>query len=195
MNQKRNRGFSLIELLIVMAIILVVSALALPNIMQAIQAYKMRNILGGFANLSRDVRARAIRDNREYKVFWYWDPSNRLGFFGDYNNNFAYDVGEPLYLLPNGAWIDFGGISPSIASMNLTYNQNWNLPAFNSRGAPCIWWMAPCATVNGGPVGFQMAFYDMGVWWGQSTMWGAVTVHPGGRVKTWLWSGSTWQGQ
>ena len=195
MMKKRDRGFSLIELLIVMAIILVISALAMPNVMQAIQAYKMRNTLGGFANLSREVRMRAIRDNRDYKVFWHWDPSNRLGFFGDYNNNFMFDVGEPVYLLPNGAWVDFGGISPSIATMNLNYNQNWNLPGFNSRGVPCIYWMTPCATVNGGPVGFQMAFYDMGFWWGQSTMWGAVTVHPGGRIKSWVWDGNSWQGQ
>lgn len=59
----RMRGFSAVELVVVVAIILIVSAVALPSFMQAYRAYQLNDVAGRVAGTLKLARYEAIRRN------------------------------------------------------------------------------------------------------------------------------------
>jgi prepilin-type N-terminal cleavage/methylation domain-containing protein len=65
---RRQAGFSLIEMLIVVAIILIMSAVALPNIGQFIRNYKIRGATENVAGLIQAARTKAVMTNTNVGV-------------------------------------------------------------------------------------------------------------------------------
>src|SRR5256885_10251820 len=59
----RSHGFSMIELLAVMAVILVVSAISTPSFMRAYQYYQVSNAATSMGNVIKYTRYEAIRRN------------------------------------------------------------------------------------------------------------------------------------
>jgi hypothetical protein len=75
----------------------------------------------------------------------------------------------------------------SLTSTELSYTPTVvSTVIFNPRGIPC----AIVSSVTTCPKGMVIYFTDtrnVG-----SPGWGAVSVSPAGRVKTWLWKGDAW---
>jgi prepilin-type N-terminal cleavage/methylation domain-containing protein len=190
--QKQNRGFSLIELLIVVAIIAVLAALALPTILTAIENMKLQQTLSSYAQLQREARTAAIRSNRMVTIWLWWDaPTQQLIYYADLDGDFQLDSTEPQFMPPRSTWLQFGG-APSSASMNLPNVPQVFFPiSYNSRGVLCQWNGAN-SCLNAGAVRHEIYFYNhRGNF--VPVAWGAVTVVPGGRTKSWLWGGTSWQ--
>lgn len=61
--ERRDRGFSLVEMLIVVAIVAVMAAVALPNIGQYIRNYRIRGAAQDVAGALQTARSRAIMSN------------------------------------------------------------------------------------------------------------------------------------
>ncbi len=66
-----NPGFSLLELLIVLAIVALVAALSAPGLMSAVRTSRLRGAGSDFAGLLQQARMRAIQDDRFYSVYPY----------------------------------------------------------------------------------------------------------------------------
>ena len=62
------RGFTLVELLIVVAIALTVAAVALPSVLNSIYNVRLRAAANEVAGLLQQAHFRAIRDNTYYPV-------------------------------------------------------------------------------------------------------------------------------
>lgn len=189
--QNRNRGFSLIELLIVVAIIAVLAALAIPNFLTAMESMKLQNVMNSYTQLHRTARMQAIRGNRVVAIWPWWDAgSQQIMYFADLDNDFMPDPNEAQFIAPRSTWLQFGG-APSNASMNLPASGQVFWPAYNARGMLCQY-AGTNACWNAGTVRHEIYFYNhRGDW--MPVAWGAVTVVPGGRSKTWMWSGTSWQ--
>jgi len=199
-DRRRQSGFSLIELLIVVTIILVVTAIAVPNIMRARSAYRLRSAAHDQASLVQRLRVEALRGNDTMRIWSSWEWSGSAwtnSFFVDANANCMKDANETIEVrMPTNM---FWGWGPSTASMNLDFTpQNtWMPPAFNSRGIPCqygvVTW-TECSTTSGGqPIGFVYFLTDYEQGWGTPSGYAAITVSPAGKVRSWTWSGTTWQ--
>jgi type IV fimbrial biogenesis protein FimT len=122
---KKSRGFSILELLVVLAVIAVVSAIVTPNFISWRNNAKMR---GAVDNLMGDLemaKIRAVKENNFVAVMF-----NPTGYrvFVDKANFWVQDTDERLVRvrqLPAGVTFDLG-------------NPNWgftnNRTRFNSRG-------------------------------------------------------------
>ena len=62
--QSKTSGFSLIELMIVVAIIMVVSAMALPSMARGITTIRLRGAATTIAGMVQKARIEAVRTNR-----------------------------------------------------------------------------------------------------------------------------------
>ena len=206
--RKRQSGFSLIELLIVIAIIMVIAAMATPNVMNAINNIRLRAGASELAGLLQQCRQRAVKDNRYYTV----KPTNLTGSglaaYVDLNFNNSFDnvapSPEPLIQFPANISVNSG--APNTANLKnnccSTFTpQNQNiLPSFNSRGLPCVspgGNPPPANSVcnirdaSNNPVGFLYTMNQPRPF--GAVGWAAVSVTPAGRIRVWTYSGTTWQ--
>jgi type II secretory pathway pseudopilin PulG len=190
---KRNQaGFSLVELIMVCVILIIVSAIAVPNIMQANANYKLDAAGHSVASLLQQTRMQAVKLNQpQYAQF---DPATKMAFAND-GTTATYATGNPdialgsglSFQIPIDAWraqfdTYVGGAPPA---------DHINQPiGFNSRGLPCSLGANPlvCPAATTG--------YE---WFIQGPRgWEAITITPAGRIKSWRLSSSststaTWQ--
>ena len=202
--RKKQSGFSLLELLVVVAIIMVIAAMATPNVMNAINGIRLRGSASEVAGLLQQCRQVAVRSNRYYTVRPAMVTGARAAFV-DLNYNTTFDGGapapEPIIQFPQSVTVVTAGapntgnlfsnaFQPGFAPLSV-------LPSFNARGLPCVGaGNAPpqpnsVCNNNAGAVGF--VYYLSQTRPFGAVGWAAVTVTPAGRIRVWTYSGSTWQ--
>lgn len=177
-----HRGFSMIELLVVMAIAVVVAALATPAILQTVRTYRVGTAANEVSNILQRTRYEALRSNsavgcRPVQV------SGRWYVYIDLNNNNAMDPTEPRIVLP--ATVEFLAEAdvPSVDSMGLGATR---VPAgliqFDGRGM---------VNFGGNPPATLLVFFGNRNRPGDG--YRAVSLTPTGRTKTWKAAeGTTW---
>ena len=208
-------GFSMIELMIVIAIGLVIAAMAVPNISRAIVTVQLRESIVGVAGLMQKTRIEAVRTNRTQVA----RAANVQGVnyvFVDLNQNDAPDQCAPPRCNPitTEPVVQLGrDVAPASGPpVNFTAEQllgifgykgqtDSPLPfnmGFNPRGLPCTptpssGAVATCDAAFTKAVGSQAGFiyyFKKPSTFGDQ--WGAITVTPAGRVRSWVLSGTTW---
>jgi type II secretory pathway pseudopilin PulG len=78
---KRERGVSMIELAIVLLVVMVISAMAIPQLLNAINMYKLRNACSSFAGIAQQARSRAVQDSAYYSVYFNTSDSSMTEAF------------------------------------------------------------------------------------------------------------------
>jgi Tfp pilus assembly protein FimT len=192
----RTRGVSLLELCIVLAVMLVVAASALPNVMTAMQQYRLRTAAKDVAAMLQRSRMRCARDNRHYTLQNSQITQGNTTYsrlFLDQNADGAYDGGEAIVQLPAG--VRFSSASApvlSAAALGYTPQPSSTALSFNGMGLPCVMRNGVCTNwdANGNAVGVVYFLQDSRP---ASTAWAAVAVTPAGRTRTWLWSSGSSQ--
>jgi prepilin-type N-terminal cleavage/methylation domain-containing protein len=197
--QRRTRGFSLLELLVVVAITLVIAAVLLPNVINTIYNIRLRSAANDVTGLLQQARFRAIRDNTYYPVC-YTPAGNTALFYIDVTtaHNCATAWSSSTFVDVRGNTVTYPTVqlsgnvispttgNPDIATMALPVTPATTPPFFSSRGTPC--------TVNG-----NVCLSTAGPWYqifltdSRPNGWASITVSPAGRTKVWLWTGNQWQ--
>ena len=108
-NEGTNRapaaGFSLTELMIVLVIFGIMTAVALPGLNKFLRATDLNGQVQQTATMIRVVRQRAITENNNYVLTWD-DTIHAFGWYDDDNNNGVKDVTEARKdPTPYAAWI------------------------------------------------------------------------------------------
>lgn len=196
----RAAGVSLLELCVVLAVMLVVAASALPTVTTAMQKYRLRMAAKDVASMLQRSRMSCVRNNRHYTLLQRQvtqGGQNYSQLFLDQSTNSAYDRGEPMVQLPRG--VQFNSASaPALSAATLGYTPQPPSTAlsFNGMGLPCVMRNGICTNwdANGNAVGVVYFLQDSRH---ATTSWAAVAVTPAGRARTWLWSpgNSQWVGQ
>lgn len=192
----RAQGVSLLELSIVLAVMLVVTASALPSVLTAMQQYRLRTAAKDLAAMLQRSRMRCVRDNRHYTLQSSQITQGNVSYsqlFLDQNDSGSYDRGEAFLQLPAG--VRFNSASaPAIAAATLGYTPQPTSTAlsFNGMGLPCVMRSGLCTNwdANGNAVGVVYFLQNSRH---SSSAWAAVGVTPAGRARTWLWSSGSSQ--
>ncbi len=196
----RQGGFSTIEMLIVVIVLMIVTAIAIPNMMNAIADIKLRASANSVSGLLQQARLMAVQKNSLYTVRAngtnraYIDSIPSPPTAADGSGNGSFDTTEPM--------VQLGGTSQFAQTGNPAFNNallgaytpiTGDSPlrvSFNARGLPCVPNGSGCSTNGpGGPVAFLYFITDLRPIGG----WAAVSVSPSGRVKVWYYNGTTWQ--
>ena len=171
---RTSRGFSLIELLVASAIILVVAAIATPSIVRSIRAYRVGSVGIEVSNILQRTRYEAIRRNirttcRGQVTGGQWQV------WIDYNNDQRVDANEPFILVP--ADMAFLGADqvPDVGSMGYpATRQIVGAISFDARG-----------TVDFGPAAPAVMLAFVGVPTDPSAGYRAIAVTPAGKTRMW----------
>jgi Tfp pilus assembly protein FimT len=184
-------GHSLVELSIVVTVVLILGALAIPNVASGLANIRLRGAASNYSGLIQQARITAVKRNAVCTVRFGVPSGN--GAYIDLNNNSSYDVGEPL--------IQFSGNANQVAAPGGSGGAPTNLDAtstplgwtatsgnvsFNSRGLTCDVTATPCGT----NVNYIFYFEDTRIFGGHG--WAAVSITAAARAKVWLWDGFNW---
>ncbi len=201
---RRGRaGFSLLELLAVVGIVMVVAAIAIPNVEKATRAVRLYGAGTDYSNLLQNARIRAVKDDKYYTVLTDTGTNPPIAFV-DINGNGTYDsaLHEPMMpFRPNTTPAPFAS-GPSVTNLKLQFlpptpsgqaslAAGGGPPTFGPRGLPCT----PIAGAGGTtcpylmPPNFTPTSFITFIQ-GPNGGWGAVTVTPAGRIRQWAYDGA-----
>ena len=209
---RSQAGFSLTEILVVLAIILVVSGLSLPNITRTLDNARLKAAGQQIVSFYQDSRQRATLDNNYYEIMATGSVS-QPGFCLNLDGDATCDPGEPLLQLspqiklsnsavPVTLDPNLLGFTPLTAELSRTFTAQGNQVSglvWNSMGLPC---QRPSATSrcsnaagnNGAAVAWvQYLRLERST---DEALYAAVTVSPTGNIKLWTFkpsgNGGSW---
>ena len=188
--QKNAIGFSLIEMMIVVAIVLIISAISVPALLKTVSDISLRYSATDLSGLLQSARIQAVRKNTFYSVVQTTLPTLPTAtpaYILDLNKTGIYANSEPNMPINASLTIHqgIGSGAPNeagfIAGLNFTVDPTGAAPSFNARGLPCIAAANSCPMVPG--QGF-VVFLSKPVIMGNSP-WAAVVVNPSGHIQVW----------
>lgn len=179
-------GYSLIEIVMTLAIGLILVSVAMPRLIGAIQAYRLNSIAQQTGNLIDLTRYGAIRNNTVMSLQKTVQGGNTILYI-DLKGHGNLEAGDPLVMLPSDMQIANGQpLTPGPASTGLGATQDFTTQmTFDYRG-----------TLNYN-AGIQPAAYFLALGYTTQAQYGcrAITVTPMGQTKTWKApAGGTWTG-
>jgi Tfp pilus assembly protein FimT len=195
---RRTRGFSTIQLVVVVAIATTLTAMALPSVVDVVANVRLRAGVNSLGGLFHECRAVAIKQNKlmttqftslSYGPFAYVKDATLTGSAAARSaSDPQVGLGSPMSRVTGISGVSGG--PPALTSTQLGFTPQASDPVatFNPRGLPCLYASGTC-TAN---VGFVFYFTDtrpLG-----RNGWGALSVSPAGRIKVWIWDGSAWGG-
>ena len=209
MIKRRQSGFSILEIMVVLAIGLSLMAMVAPLVTTTLNMYRLRGAGGDLSTLLQTGRMQAVTADRYYPLNLVQGlPPAGVPYnaYLDLNGNQAYDVGEPATAFnpaisvrpvangpaPANLYAQF---LPGIAVGAVVINPNgWAPPngyaiTFGPRGLPCqatasvggtCSYTSQAPNAVGLPVAFEVFLQNV-----VTGVWEAVTVNPAGRVRQW----------
>jgi prepilin-type N-terminal cleavage/methylation domain-containing protein len=189
-----RNGFSLVEVLLVVAIGLIVTTISLPRMNIVIANMKLRSSMTSVSGLLQNARAMAVQQNKTMVARHF--NRTAIPFSLVYYVKLATDgsamvardpqieMEAPITPHPTPTGI---GAPPAItnAAMGLIANPVTTDPSFNTRGLPCAYSGGSCVSNA-----FIQYFKDDRI--SGSGGWAAISITPAGRIKRWFWNGSSW---
>lgn len=203
LSRGHESGFSVIEAVVVLAIMLIAAAFATPGILSMVHTARLQGTGTDFTNLIQQARIRSVQDDRSYSLFV--NPAagaTPSAAFVDIKQTGLLAAGDPEIVMPTEVALIAAANAPATANLKTQL-----LPAaspvvpqdaasgagtpitFSPRGLPCTPVATVCSGVGLSPAAYWAFFQDS-----RTTAWEAVTVSPAGRIEKWRYSvqGSVW---
>lgn len=179
-------GFTLAEMIVVVAIILVVGGMAVPNLTRAIDASRIKGSAQALAAAYQDARIRATQKDTSYQVLISPPGISPAQICIDLDGDGTCSAGDPVTTFPAQVQVSNVGVpvplGPQLNFFAIATEQPGGSASFtwNAVGLPCQRTSptSPCTAV--GWVQHLQLLRTNG-----DVMYAAVTVSPTGRVKTW----------
>ena len=98
---KRNAGFTLVEVLVVLAVMAIMTVIAMPSLISFRKNAEFGEAARGIASALREARSRAVSRNLEYRVFF--NVANSRYILQQGNSSNGSSVWTPVYT----SWVTF----------------------------------------------------------------------------------------
>src|SRR5437764_13869956 len=191
--RKCNLGFSLIELLIVVAISMIAAAMALPLASNAVNQIQLSSSATDYANLLQRARMRAVQDDTYYQIQTQTLSGDPIAYV-DINKNGSYDTGEPMMVFASGVTYKAQSTGPALSNLKSLFLpsgpvaqgslQPTAIPIFGPRGLPCVVSGSACPYLDAGGQPFSYLLFIQNT---QNNRWEAVTLNPAARIREWAY--------
>lgn len=192
----RSKGFSVLELAVVLAVSLTLAAVAVPAATNMISLFKLRNSVAEYAGILQQTRIRSVQDSKYYSAYFNTSTKSVQAFIGIKGS--TVDPSDPLVAWtpevqpqvksnapnPTGLKAAFLPAGTSITPVDASVSSS--PVTFGPMGLPCVVSSGVCAT-PGQATAYWVFFQDTA-----TQQWEAVTVTPAGYIQKWTYSGTTW---
>ena len=197
--RRSEQGFSMTELVIVIAIILIVGAIAIPNAIQGWYNMELRATGDQVAGLMQEARILAAKNNAYYTVCYQTTSGMQTVYLTQvtlnstaactYSSTYSIDLAR----LITAASAAPTGTNPSPYTLSTdttsgTPCDNTCTLAFSPRGLPCRF-VTGTPDVCTAPASTYFVYYFQAA---SSNGWAALLVTKAGRSRTYTWNGSSW---
>jgi type II secretory pathway pseudopilin PulG len=185
-SHKKAGGFSLLELMLVVTVVMILAAVTVPKMMTTINDMNLRFVANDLSGLLQSARIQAVRQNSFYSVQAGALPTGTaVRFIG--KPTVGYAVGNPFIPINPAITITQGPGSGApneaafLAGLNFVVDPAADPPSFSPRGLPCIGALNVCNQIAGqGFVIFMRRAAVTG-----NIPWVSVVVNPSGHIQIW----------
>jgi prepilin-type N-terminal cleavage/methylation domain-containing protein len=187
---RRDRGMSLLEMLVVLGILMTLTGISIPPMLTVISNVRLHGGISILSGVLQNCRMLAVKENQSKTTRFTVLANGPVAYIKSATSSAPLatsdpqaQLGSPLmrYITPTGA-----DAPPALTSAQLTFTAETSDLSFNSRGFPCAFSGGVCVGK-----GFVFYFGDRRLMGRKG--WAAVSVSPAGRIRRWIWSGSSWQ--
>ena len=186
----RAAGFSLLEVLVVAAMIITMTALSLPKMTTMLATARMRGAMGDLSTLFQNGRNVAVKKNTMSWVRFQLSNGHLVAYVDNAANPTGLTASTPQLVMPlqltkvaapTSSPTPLDGPTCGSSSTPDTIDDTY----FNQLGIPCQYSGGSCSAQA-----FAYYFtYQSGL---TGTNWAGLCVSPAGRLKAWYWDGSAW---
>jgi prepilin-type N-terminal cleavage/methylation domain-containing protein len=185
-----SRGFSLVELLMVVAITLVLSTIAIANIAAVVSSSRIHAGISSMSGLFQNCRMLAVKKNKTMtahvttigsaSLLGYVKEATDTSELSTTDSQVKWEAPVIRMSSPTGP-----GAPAVIDSTMLGFTPQTGDLSFNSRGLPCAYSSGVCTNH-----GFLYYFKDTSREGAKG--WAALSISPAGKIKKWFWNINSW---
>ncbi len=189
----RIGGFSMVELAVSMTVLLILTAIAIPNLMRSFRTYQLNDAAARLSDMLKFTRFEAVRRNTQ--INFLMQASGTGWLVGtDSNNNTAIDPTEKQQLIFGFATLLPSGVAPGPAAISAalggaaltTLSGSAGSVTFDARGA--------IRNGIGGTVSNNVYVFYIGSATSPESGYRAVIQLPSGSTQIWTApNGGAWQ--
>lgn len=207
---RQQQGFSVIELVVVVLLVLIVAGFAIPSVMRAVYNIRLRSASGALSGLMQQARMVAAKNNATYPVRYTTYNGARIAYV-DLNNNAVWNATvtingvntsepnvefagtvAPAAGAPTGGSGEPSAYVPTGDTGTGAFDNTATL-AYTPRGLPCNYDTGTVPATCTTPAAKYFVYYLTQTMPIGPTVWAGVVVTKSGRTKAVTWNGSAWR--